>query len=221
MRTYSFSFAILLLMAASAGIETAAAACQNEVLAALEKQRKAAAFRMQTSMLSEQGPLRMVVDYRAPDRMRQVVTRAIAPDQSTETILVGSKAWGKDGATWVELSAEVTRDLSGQLDEVFGDAAGAIGTVACLGSTSIDGRELMAYRIENDAQVGPKDMSPDAKAKAAAALADPSRPIRMFYIDPKSGLPARSVFARADRMEKPVFKAEYTYDDAIKIEPPK
>lgn len=198
--------------------------CKDEVLAALEKQRKVASFRMESSMISEQGPIRMSVDYLQPDRMRQVVTRAIAPDKPVETILVGSKAWSKDGeakdAGWVELSPEITRQIIDSRDEVLGDDAGTIGTVGCLGSTAIDGRELIAYRIENDAQTGPVDRSPDAKVKAQKALADEARPLRMFYVDPQSGLPARSVFIRANKPEKPMFRADYTYTD-IKIEPPK
>ena len=44
--------------------------------------------------------------------------------------------------------------------------------------------------------------------------------VRMMYLDPKSGLPARSIFARADMLDKPIFKEVYTYPDEIKIEVP-
>jgi hypothetical protein len=154
-----------------------------------------------------------------PDRMRQTTRVAIDP-KPQETILVGSKAWSKDGDAWVALSDGITKELSGQLDEILGDEAGTLGTVACLGSTSIDGAELIAYRIESDAQNGPKDMSPDAKEKARLALADEARPLRMFYVDPTTGLPVRSVFARANKLDKPIFKALYSYPGDIKIEPP-
>lgn len=202
---------------------SAHASCKDEVLAALEKQRKAPAFRMQTAMVDEQGPLKMMVEYQQSGRMRQVVTRAVAPDKPIETILVGSTSWSREGVggTWSELSAEITREIIGQRDEVLGDDPGSIGTVACLGSTAVDGRELIVYRIENDAQTGPVDRSPGAKETAAKALADEARPLRMFYVDPATGLPARSVFARANRIDKPIFKADYVYDATIRIEPPK
>ena len=195
------------------------AECKDEVLGALEKQRKATSFRMETNMVSEAGPVKMTVDYMRPDKMKQTVTVAINP-KPVETILVGSKAWSKEDDAWTELSAEVTKEMIAQLDETLGDESGTIGTVGCLGSTAIDGQELVAYRIESDAQSGPADLSADAKAKAKAALEDEGRPLRMFYVDAKTGLPVRSVFARANKLDKPIFKALYSYPADIKIEVP-
>jgi len=43
----------------------------------------------------------------------------------------------------------------------------------------------------------------------------------MVYLDPKTGLPARSIFARAGHLDKPLFKEVYLYPDKIEIEPPK
>lgn len=212
----------LAILAATLTLATsmpALADCKEEVLAALEKQRKAASFRMETNMVSEQGPVKMTVEYQPPDKMRQLVTVAINP-KPVETILVGGKAWSKDGDAWAELSPGITGEMVTQLDETLGDDKGTIGTVACLGSTAIDGADLTAYRVENDAQVGPEDRSPDAKEKARTALADEGRPLRMFYIDPKTGLPMLSVFARANKLDKPIFKAVYTYPADIKIEAP-
>jgi hypothetical protein len=211
---------VTILAAAIATAGPVLADCKDDVLTALDKQRKAASFRMETNMVSEQGPIKMIVDYMPPDRMRQVVTVAIDP-KPVETILVGGKAWSKDGAAWTPLSDGVASEMVTQLDETLGDDRGSIGTVACLGSTAIDGQELIAYRVENDAQVGPKDMSPDAKDKAEKALADDARPLRMFYIDPKTGLPMRSVFARANKLDKPIFKAVYSYPAGITIDAPK
>jgi hypothetical protein len=212
----------LVLIAASLTLASsipAFADCKEEVLSALEKQRKVAGFRMETNMVSEQGPVKMTVEYQPPDKMRQLVTVAINP-KPVETILVAGKAWSKDGDAWTELAADITGEMVTQLDETLGDDKGTIGTVACLGSTAIDGRDLTAYRVENDAQVGPEDRSPDAKEKARAALVDEARPLRMFYIDPKTGLPMLSIFARANKLEKPIFKATYTYPTDIKIEAP-
>jgi hypothetical protein len=204
----------LLIAAAPAHSE-----CKDEVLSALDKQRKAAAFRMETNMISENGPVKMTVEYLPPGRMRQVVTVAVDP-KPVESILVAGKAWSKDGDKWMALDDDVAKDMAAQLNETLGDDSGTIGTVACLGSTAIEGQELIAYRVENDAQTGPLDMSPDSKEKARLALADEARPLRMFYVDPKTGLPMRSVFARANKLDKPIFKAVYSYPSDIKIEPP-
>jgi hypothetical protein len=198
----------------------ALADCKEEVVAALDKQRKANGFRMESSMVSEQGPIKMTVDYLPPDRMRQVVIVAIDP-KPVETVLVKGKAWSRAGEAWEELSKGIADEMVAQLDETLGEDAGTLGTVGCLGSTAIDGVELMAYRIESDAQTGPRDMSPDAREKAKQALADDARPLRMFYVDPKTGLPARSVFGRANKLDKPIFKASYSYPADLKIESPK
>ena len=212
---FTAAAAMTLLIAAG----TAHAECKDEVLSALDKQRKAAAFRMETNMISENGPVKMTVEYLPPGRMRQVVSIAVDP-KPVESILVAGKAWSKEGDTWTPLAEDVAKDMAAQLNETFGDDSGTIGTVACLGSTAIEGQELIAYRVENDAQIGPVDKSADAAEKARAALADEGRPLRMFYVDPKTGLPMRSVFARANKLDKPIFKAVYTYPADIKIEAP-
>ena len=217
MRTTS---AILAVLAATLVAAPASAECKDEVLSALGKQRKSKSFRMETSMVSEQGPVKMTVEYLPPGRMHQVVSVAVEP-KPTETLVVDGRAWAKDGDAWEELSEDTAKQMVAQINEQLGDEDGTIGTVACLGSTAVEGQELMAYRIENDAQTGPKNMSPDAKDKAAAALADEGRPLRMFYVDPKSGLPVRSIFARANKLEKPIFKAVYSYPADISIEAPK
>ncbi len=219
-KTYATAaIAAAALIAASA--LPASASCKEEVLASLAKQRKVEAFRMDSTMVSEQGPLKMSVELAQPDKLRQITALAISPDKKTETILVGGNAWSKDGDAWVQLSSDLAKQLIAQRDDIMGEEEGTIGTVACLGSTAIEGRELMVYRIENDAQVGPKDMSPDAKVKAQQALSDEARPLRMFYVDPGSGLPVRSVFALANKIERPIFKADYSYTGDIKIDAPK
>jgi len=195
------------------------AECKDEVLTSLEKQRRSPAFRMETSMISEQGPVNMTVEYVPPGRMHQTVKLA-TEDKPSETIIIGLRAWSKADGAWEEMPEETSKMMSAQLNELLGDEPGTIGTVACLGSTAVDGRDLIVYRIENDAQSGPKDISPGAKEKAAAALADEGRPLRMFYVDPANGLPVRSLFARANKLDKPIFKANYSYPADIKIEAP-
>ena len=49
----------------------------------------------------------------------------------------------------------------------------------------------------------------------------PDRPVRVIYVDPTTGLPMRSIFARADKLDKPIFEATYSYPADIKIDIPK
>ena len=55
--------------------------CRDEVSAALQKLRKSSWFRMETNMLTENGPIAMKVDYVLPDRMHQTVTSKLIRQQ--------------------------------------------------------------------------------------------------------------------------------------------
>ena len=207
--------AIALLIAASPAAY--AADCKSEVASALERQRKSSSFRMETKMLSpEGGKINMTVDYLLPDRMRQIVTSTMDPEP-IETVVVGHLAWSRrKGEPWYPLNPQLTHTLVKQMQETLGDDPGTLTDFECLGKKPVEGRDLLAYQGENEG-AGPKDMSPGAKDK----LKLPDRPVRIIYVDPTSGLPLRSVFARANRLEVPIFEATYSYPADIKIDAPK
>lgn len=184
--------------------------CSKEMGTALENQRKSGAFRMDVFMIAEQGPVKMTVDYQLPDRMRQVVTMVLDP-KPIETILVGSKAWSNQGAGWTAVSDEITRDLIEQVRQSVADKPEDIGRWECLGKLTVEGVELNGYQ---GGETGPVDLSPDASKKPK------NEAVRIVYVDPATGLPARSIFARPDKMDRPIFKAVYTYPKDLKIEPP-
>lgn len=206
MRRMLMATALILAGTAAA----AAASCKDEVASALERQRKSSAFRMETKMLSEQGLVDMTVDYVLPDRMRQVISSTADPEP-VETVLVGNFAWSRrKGEPWTPLNPQLTSALIRQLGETLGDEAGAIGDFECLGKKPVDGRDMLAYQGENE-KPGSKEKSPKL----------PNRPVRIIYVDPITGLPMRSVFARADKLDKPIFQATYSYPIDLKIEAPK
>ena len=80
--------------------------CRDEVSTALQKLRKSSWFRMETNMITENGPTKMTIDYVLPDRMHQKVT-VTATNAVQETILVGQTAWGRDGKGWQVLPQRV------------------------------------------------------------------------------------------------------------------
>jgi hypothetical protein len=204
--------ATALLMAA--GTATQAASCKDEVSSALERQRKSSGFRMQTMMISEDGKVDMTVDYVLPDRMRQVVKSAKDPEP-IETVLVGHYAWSRRGdGAWTVLNPQLTNELVTQLDQTVGDDPGELGDFDCLGKKPVDGKDMLAYMGENEG-AGPKNRSKEKPPKL------PNRPVRIIYVDPVTGLPMRSIFARADLLEKPIFEATYSYPADIRIEAPK
>jgi hypothetical protein len=193
----------------------AQAACKDEVATALERQRKTSGFRMQSWMLSEEGKVDMTVDYMLPNRMRQVITSTADP-KPVETIVVGRDAWSRqEGEPWRPLHPQIADALVKQMDETLGEDPGTLGEFECLGKQAAAGKEMLAYQGEN-VEEGPKDLSPGAKDKPKL----PDRPVRIIYVDPITGLPMRSIYARANKLEKPIFEATYSYPADIKIEVP-
>ena len=214
---------IAAVMAAVVAAGTAAEAsqkCSQEMGVALDNQRKSGAFRMDVFMISEQGPVKMTVDYQLPDRMRQVVTMVLDP-KPVETVLVGGKAWsrqaasgksdGAKGGEWSAVSDEVTRDLVEQVKQSVAEKPEDVGRWDCLGKLTVEGTEFNAYQ---GGETGPTDLSPDAQKKPK------NEAVRIIYVDPTTGLPARSIFARPDKLDRPIFKATYSYPKDLKIEPP-
>jgi hypothetical protein len=201
----------LALIAVSAASTAAYAAdCKGEVAAALERQRKTSAFRMKTSMITEEGKVHMTVDYLLPDRMRQVVSSAADPTP-VETILVNHLAFSRrKGQPWTLLNAHLTSELAHQLQETVGDDPGKLGEFECLGKKPVDGKQMLAYLGENNTA------NPQVKNQPKL----PNRPVRVIYVDPVTGLPMRSIFARADKLDKPIFETTYSYPSDIKIDMP-
>lgn len=204
--------ALCLVLTAGSSAE---AACKDEVATALERQRHTSGFRMDTKMLTEDGLVNMRVDYVLPDRMRQVVTSTVEP-RPVETILIGRDAWTRiEGEAWRPLHPEVADALHSQMAETVGNEAGPVGEFDCLGKQPVDGQSYLAYRGENEAP-GPKNLTPGQEEKPKL----PDRPVRVIFVDPTTGLPARSIFGRADKLERPIFEAIYSYPADIKVDAP-
>lgn len=218
MRRLYTTLAVTLAVMTACGTTHAYADCKKEVEAALAKQRQSGAFRMEVDMVSQDGPMKMTVDYKLPDRMRQVVRLAVDP-KPTETILVGDKAWSNHGEGWTPVGPDVTASLVDHFKTTVGGEMPGVGDFDCMGSVVVEGKEVMSYR-GYDEQPGPKIVGKAAE-EAKNKPMEPDAPVRMFYIDPKTGLPVRSIFGRASRLDRPVFKAIYSYPTDLVIEAPK
>lgn len=204
--------ALALTIAASSA---AYADCKDEVATALDRQRKSSGFRMQTTMISEQGKIDMTVDYVLPDRMRQVIKSEMDPEP-VETVVVGHYAWSRrKDEPWIPLNPQLTNELITQMEETVGDNPLPLGNFECLGKQPVEGKDMLAYQGENEPG-GPKNVGKEEKEPKL-----PNRPVRIIYVDPTSGLPIRSIFARADKLDKPIFEANYSYPADLRIEAPK
>jgi hypothetical protein len=190
-----------------------AAACKDEVASALKRQRETSGFRMDVNMIDTSGKVKMTVDYLLPNRMRQVVSSTADP-RPVETVVVGNYAWSRreGDKQWIVLTPQVTNQLVAQMKENIGEEQGDLTDFECLGKQAVSGKDFLAYQGENE-QPGPKNLT-----KNQSKL--PDRPVRVIYVDTITGLPARSIFARADKLDKPIFEATYSYPIDIKIEAP-
>lgn len=203
-------------IAALAGVIGLAAAgpaladCSTEVALAVNSQGKQKFLRKETSMITEAGPAKMVVEYQTPDRMRQVLT-PLTEGKPVESIVVGEKAWTNSGDGWKEAPAQEAEQLVQFMIKSIAQVYQEVGKFECIGTETVEGRELRAYRGLDEAAKDGKEGAKPPKNEA----------VRMVYLDPKTGLPARSILARAGFLDKPIFKEVYTYPDKIEIEAPK
>lgn len=211
--------ALVLIIAAGPATDAATAACKDEVASALERQRKSSGFRMKTKMLTEDGLVDMTVDYQLPNRMRQIITSTVEP-RPVETVVIGRDGWSRmEGEDWHPLHPQVADAMAAQMLETLSEPEeDKLGEFDCLGKQPVDGKSYLAYRGDN-AEPEADKLHPGTPKTEKPKL--PDRPVRVIFVDPITGLPARSIFGRADKLEKPIFEAVYSYPADIKIEAPK
>lgn len=204
---YSFAAALALSVAIAA---PAFADCSTEVALGVNSQGKQKFIRKETNMISENGPMKMVVEYATPDRMHQVLT-PLTEGKPVEAVVVGDKAWTNNGEGWKESPPGETDQLVQFMIKSIAQVYQEVGKFECLGTERVDGRELRAYRGLDEK---PKDKKKDEKEIKNEA-------VRIVYLDPVTGLPARSILAREGFLDKPIFKEVYEYPEKIEIEAPK
>lgn len=190
----------------------ALADCSTEVALAVNSQGKQKFLRKETNMITEAGPVKMTVEYQTPDRMRQVLT-PLTEGKPVESIVVGDKAWTSNGDGWKEASSGEAEQLVQYMIKSIAQVYQEVGKFECIGTETVEGRELRGYRGIDEAPKGPPGKTAENTVKNEA--------VRVVYLDPATGLPARSIMARPGFLDKPIFKEVYTYPDKIEIEPPK
>jgi hypothetical protein len=191
------------LAAVLAGAALADEKCRGEVAAAFNKQRTFRAFAMTTELKTPSGMVEIKTEYQPPDRMRQTVT---APGQEPlETVLYGQRAYSRQGTKWEELMPAVAQTIIAQVRAATIDPPKEVGNFDCMGTTTLDGKEYLAYR------------SVEKQADAGAATGAPQLH-RTIYLDPKTGLPALNIVSADEPNAETVFKATYDYPEKIEIE---
>jgi len=196
--------ASLLTVAISAGpASSAEGSCKEQVAAAFQKQRSSRAFSMEADINGESGPVKITAEYIPPDRMRQQI---IPPNQEPlETVLVGTRAWSRQGGGWEELMPAVAQTIIAQVRQAVVDPPKEVGEFECVGKATIDGKEYLAYRSVEKGGA-------DAKGSLV------SRPVhRTIYVDPETGLPAMNIVMEDKPDAVPLFRGVYTYPADLEI----
>jgi hypothetical protein len=158
---------------------------------------------MTTELKTPSGIVEIKAEYQPPDRMRQTVT---APGQEMlETVLYGQRAYSRQGSKWEELMPAVAQTIIAQVRAATIDPPKEVGNFDCMGTTTLDGKEYLAYR------------SVEKQADAGAATGAPQLH-RTIYLDPKTGLPALNIVSADEPNAETVFKATYDYPEKIEIE---
>ncbi len=185
----------LLPGAGGAPVKDNANPCRDEVAGALKKLRSASWFRMTTNMITENGPTVMEIDYVLPDKMHQKVTQTLT-NQKSEIILVGDKAWAKNGEAWQDLANDLTQTLKAQMYQNVVEQQVDVGNYSCKGRVQISGRDALSYKLE------------DQPEKESVVK---NETYRMFYVDAVTGLPLSNALIAPGREATPLFKAVYSY----------
>jgi hypothetical protein len=196
--------ASLIAVAISAGsVMSADSSCKDQVAEAFVKQRASHAFSMVAQLKGESGPAEITVEYLPPDRMRQQI---VAPNQTPlETVLVGQRAWSRQGGAWEELMPAIAQTIIAQVRQAVVDPPKDVGEFECMGKTKIDGKEYLAYRSVEKSGA-------DARGSLVRAVH------RTIYVDPATGLPAINIVAEDKPDAVPVFRGVYAYPTDLEIE---
>ncbi len=207
------SGAAVAVVALAAG--PAFADCSAEVVKAFEVQSTKKFVRKDTDMLTENGPVKMTLEFQLPDRMRQTV-KALIDEKATQSIVIGLRAWTQDGDEWFELPPQAAEQVVEFMKKSVALSGDDMGRFECQGTQAVDGQELRAYRGIDEEQKG-ADGKPVNKADLQNA---PNEAVRLVFVDPATGLPARTTYGRKDPATKPIYKEVFSFPESISIEAP-
>lgn len=184
--------------------------CTDEVRNGYAAMAKKPYVRLETSMITANGPVKMVLDFQTPDRMRQSVT-SVAEQKTVESIVIGSRAWTQEEKGWFELPPQAADEFAAFRDNSLGFTDTTV-KFECLGGETLDGKQVRAYKLlDPTIMVNGKEMPKNPVNNEA---------VRIYYLDASSGLPTRAVYAHKDRVKTPIQQENYSFPESVKIEPP-
>lgn len=197
------------LLIAGAAIP-AHADCTEEVVKAYEAMAKKPFVRMETTMITGTGPMKMVLEFQTPDRMRQSVTGG-GENKTIESIVIGDKAWTQDEKGWYELPPSAADEFATFRDQSMGFKDNKV-KFDCMGGEKLDGVDVRAYKL--------LDPTVNINGKEMPRNPTNNEGIRVYYINAATGMPQRAIYAQKDRLNVPIHREVYSFPDSLTIEKP-
>jgi hypothetical protein len=188
--------------------------CKEQVDAAFAKLRESKSFRLDTTINSPDGTLKMSADYVLPDRMHQKVTLG-GQGPAMEMIVVGKRAWSNQGGGWQELPQNFADKVAEQIKETVAEAPKVATDYKCIGDKDFEGKTYALYQgiLATPLRAGAKDKGP-----RVSAVSIPNQ--QNVYIDKASGLPVRNIVVSVTDPDKRLFDGTFTIESGLSIEPP-
>lgn len=202
-----YLFAGLFLAGAAA---PAAADCTEEVVKSYDAMAKKPFVKMETTMVTGTGPMKMVLEFQTPDRMRQSVT-SITENKTIESVVIGEKAWTQDDKGWYELPPAAADEFASFRDKSLGFKDNKV-KFDCLGGEKLDGIDVRSYKL--------LDPTVSINGKEMPRNPTNNEGIRVYYVNAATGLPERAIYAHKDRLNAPIHRESYSFPEKLAIEPP-
>jgi hypothetical protein len=179
---------------------SAQADCDQDLKDILKRTMNSGPFHVDGKITAKASDSTLSADMIPPNAMR---TRISTNGKAIETVKIGPKFWMGDGKSWhamPEAFGTLAGKFTANLDDVAPDY---VKGAQCLGPKTLDGVDYLAYAFKMNLPGG-------------AFTGD-----GMLYVDPKSNLLARQIIDGTGGGIKSHTDKKFTYDPAIKIEPPK
>jgi len=190
------SLALLATAAAFAATPVFADPCVDEIKAVMGKAMNSGPMRME-STISGATAMTMKGEIVPPANMHAVVDTA---GQVIEMTILDGKAWMNMAGNWMELPAAAAEQMTAGFKLADTGALDAMTDPKCNGTTNIDGKDLLSYSWNLDA--------------------DGNATVNRVFVDPANGAPAR---VETDVTSSGVVTnvvVTYVYDPAITITAP-
>ncbi|HEY9012671.1 MAG TPA: hypothetical protein VIN06_16815 [Devosia sp.] len=172
-------------------------ACVDEIKAAMGKAMTSGPMKMESTIVGGGTNMTMNGEIVPPANMHaNVVTNG----QAIEMTVLDGKAWMNMAGAWMELPADAAAQMTAGFNMANTDAMDAMTEPQCLGTTNVDGKDVLSYAWK-------LDVEGNATANRA-------------YVDPAIGAPVHMETDVTTQGVTTNVVVKYTYDPSVTITAP-